>query len=241
MKVPASSLGLGAAGVLVGASSPTLRLLMGDVPVTPDAETARRWAERELADPIYHPAFNLLGWIMEKLNELLRGLNDAAQSVTWVQVVATILAVVLVVVALYVAGPVRLRRAAGRSGSHVVLGTDARSARVLRDAAARAAEVGDLDAAVLNGYRAIVRSLEERAVLAERPGRTAHEASVEAAARFPALAERLHRAGRLFDDVCYGHAPAVRSDHDELRALDGDIERARPEAATPVHALVAPR
>ena len=215
--------------------------MVNDVPVTPDAETARRWAERELTDPIYHPAFNLLGWIMEKLNALLRGLNDAAQTVTWVQVVATLLAVALVVVALYVAGPVRMRTRAGRNGSHVVLGEDARTARELREAAERAAETGDLDGAVLNGYRAIVRSLEERAVLAERPGRTAHEASEEAATRFPALAERMHRAGRTFDDVCYGHAPAVRTDHDELRALDGDLAQARPESVGPGPVLAAPR
>jgi len=241
VRASASVLGLGAASALVGASSPMARVLAGDVPVTPDAETARRWAERELTDPIYHPAFTLLGWIMEKLQELLRGLNDAAQSVTVVQVLATLLAVALVVVSLYVAGPVRLRRAAGRVRSHVVLGTDVRTARELRDAAERAAESGDLDEAVLYGYRAIVRSLEERAVLAERPGRTAHEASDEAAARFPTLADRLHRAGRLFDDVCYGHAPAGRADHDELRALDGDLEHARPDVGSPVPALAAPR
>ena len=214
---------------------------MNDVPVTPDAETARRWAERELSDPVYHPAFNLLGWIIEKLNELLRGLNAAAQTVTWVQVVATLLAVALVIVTLYVAGPVRMRRAAGRSGSHVVLGEDARSARELREAAAQAAAAGDLDEAVLNGYRAIVRSLEERAVLEQRPGRTAHEASDEAAARFPALAERLHRAGRTFDDVCYGHSPAARSDHDAIRTLDDDLAQARPETPVTVLAPAAPR
>ncbi|MHB1492057.1 MAG: DUF4129 domain-containing protein [Cellulomonas sp.] len=237
----ASLLGLGAATALTSASSRAVHLMVNDVPVTPDAETARRWAERELTDPIYHPAFNLLGWIMEKLNALLRGLNDAAQTVTWVQVVATLLAVALVIVALYVAGPVRMRAAAGRNGSHVVLGDDARSARELRQAAERAAETGDLDGAVLNGYRAVVRSLEERAVLAERPGRTAHEASEEAAARFPALAERLHQAGRTFDDVCYGHTPAVRTDHDELRALDGDLAQARPESVGPALVLAAPR
>ena len=237
MRASASVLGLGA----VGASSRALHLVVNDVPVTPDAETARRWAERELSDPIYHPAFNLLGWIMEKLDELLRGLNAAAQSVTWVQVVATLLAVALVIVTLYVAGPVRLRRAAGRDESHVVLGEDARSARELREAARRAAEAGDLDGAVLNGYRAIVRSLEERAVLEERPGRTAHEASGEAAARFPALAERLHHAGRTFDDVCYGHSPAASSDHDAIRTLDDALAHARPEPLSPVLAPVAPR
>ncbi len=241
MKASLTVVWLGAVNARAAASRPLVHLLAGDVPVAPDAETARRWAERELSDPIYHPAFNLLGWITEKLTELLRGLNDAAQTVTWVQVVGTLLAVALVIVALYVAGPVRMHRAALRNESHVVLGEDARSARDLRDAAERAAAAGDLDEAVLNGYRAVVRSLEERAVLAERPGRTAHEASEEAAARFPMLADRLHHAGRTFDDVCYGHAAAVRNDHDGLRALDADLARARPESVGPALTPAAPR
>lgn len=213
--------------------------LVADAPVTPDPETARRWAESELRDPIYHPSFNLLGWLQEKISELLDGLGRASQELTVIQVVAVAVVIVVVVLALYVAGPVRRSRSGPRS--HVVLGAEERSAQDLRDAAGRSAAQGRYDDAVIDGYRAIVRSLEERAVLDSRPGRTAHEASTEAARRFPALSERLHRVGRLFDDICYGHTGAVAIDHDVVRTLDRDLLAARPEDPAGVAELVAPR
>ena len=222
-------------GQLLGSSG----LLGGDVPVAPDADTARRWAQSELTDPIYHPSFSILGWIWDKLSALLAGLGRASSELTLLQVLAVVLVVVLVVVAIYVAGPVRRNRSAAQS--NVVLGTEVRSANQLREAAARSAERGDFEAAVVDGFRAIVRSLEERVILDPRPGRTAHEAATDAAARFPALADRLHRAGRLFDDVCYGHTGARAPDHELVRALDRDLTDSRPEPVGRDAELVAPR
>ena len=66
----------------------------------------------------------------------------------------------------------------------------------------------------LERFRAIVRELEERAVLAEQPGRTAGEAAAAAAGRLPALAAELAAAARLFDDVRYGGRVATPAAHD---------------------------
>ena len=57
--------------------------------------------------------------------------------------------------------------------------------------------------------RAIVRSLEERALLDPRPGRTADEAAAEAGRALPAHADRLRAAARDFDDVTYGGRTAT--------------------------------
>jgi hypothetical protein len=78
----------------------------------------------------------------------------------------------------------------------------------------------------------VVRSLEERAVLDERPGVTAHEAVEAAALRLPDLVADLRAAGRLFDDVAYGDVPARERDDEALRLLDRDVAAARPLAAT---------
>ncbi|KGM15659.1 hypothetical protein N867_06660, partial [Actinotalea fermentans ATCC 43279 = JCM 9966 = DSM 3133] len=151
---------------------PAARILQ-DVPVDPDAGTAREWAEAELADPIYHQGQSLLDRIVEWLVDLV---NDARASAVNVDartaglVLVAILAVVLVAVLLYT-GPVRRARRARASTE--VFEDDARSAAEMRASADALAAAGRWSEAVLDRFRALLRSLEERAVLAERPGWTA--------------------------------------------------------------------
>ena len=65
-------------------------------------------------------------------------------------------------------------------------------------------------------------------MLDERAGRTAHEAAVDASAALPSCADGLHRASRLFDDVCYGDADATADDDAWLRELDRTVAATRP-------------
>ncbi|NEA03407.1 DUF4129 domain-containing protein, partial [Streptomyces sp. SID10116] len=58
--------------------------------------------------------------------------------------------------------------------------------------------------AVQERMRAVVRALEERALLDPRPGRTADEAAAEAGRTLPSHTDRLRAAARAFDDVTYG-------------------------------------
>lgn len=76
--------------------------------------------------------------------------------------------------------------------------------------------------------RAIVRSLEERALLDPRPGRTADEAAAEAGRALPGHATRLRSAARDFDDVTYGGRTAGQSTYLALRALDTELDEAKP-------------
>ena len=96
---------------------------------------------------------------------------------------------------------------------------------------------------MLERYRAIVRGLEERAVLDERAARTAHEAALAAAARLPALGAELVAAGRTFDDVAYGDEPATAQDDSRLRDLDARVQDARSTPGVEVTdlAVAAPR
>ncbi len=195
----------------------------------PDAETARRWAVAELADPIYHRRESLLDlalrWLLERFAEMQNAIGGLD-----VRLAALVLAVVVVAgvaIALAVAGPVRRARRA-RQGSAEVFVDDERTAAELRASADALAGEGRWSEAVLDRFRAILRSLDERAVLDDRPGRTAHEAAVEAAGALPSCGTDLIRASRLFDDVCYGDSHATADDDAWLRELDATVRRAKP-------------
>ncbi|MDO8108586.1 DUF4129 domain-containing protein [Isoptericola sp. b441] len=210
-----------------------LAALSTDVPVDPDADQARRWLEAELLDPVYHhsPSLleRLLAWVQEQIANIGPALARVDPLVAGSVVVGV--AVLVAVVALLVAGPVRRSRGTER-GSHEVLADETRSAAELRSAADTHAAAGRLDAAVLDRFRALLRSLEERAVLDPRPGRTAHEAAEAGAVRFPERAADLRAAGRLFDDVCYGDSHADGAGYRWIAGLDDEIARTRPDART---------
>lgn len=199
-----------------------------DVPVDPDAAEAARWAEAELADPIYHQRESLLtkalGWVLEQLQDARVVLTGVDPRVAALVVAALVLIGGLI--ALLVAGPVARARRAQRSAE--VFGSDRRTAAELRASADDLASRGLWTEAVLDRFRAMLRSLEERALLDERPGRTAHEAAYEVAARIPSRSDDLHRAARLFDDLCYGDAVATADDDTWLRRVDDRLADSRP-------------
>lgn len=218
--------------------------LAAEVPVVPDADQAREWAREELADPLYHQRPSLLSqaidWILEQLDRML----DAAGSVDvrLASLVLGVLVVVGVAVVLLVAGPVRRARRQRQRESAEVFTDDDRTAAEMRASADAFAAAGRWNEATLDRFRAILRSLEERAVLDERPGWTADEASAVAASVLPPCADDLRAASRLFDDVCYGDRAAGPDDDAWLRGVDQRVQAARPvAAATAPDLLAAPR
>ncbi|WP_413450987.1 DUF4129 domain-containing protein [Georgenia phoenicis] len=211
------------------------------MPVEPDAEEARRWAEEELSRSAYDTEPNLLerawAWFVEQLQRLVELEVSAPPNV--VPVIVVVGAVVLLAVALYLAGPVRARWRGGPSRSHAVFDdADATSADLTASADA-AARRGDWPTAVLMRFRAVIRSLDERAVLDDRPGLTAHEASTAAARQLPDCAAGLTWAGNLFDDVCYGSATPGEAEDARLRELATAVARSRPVSPAAVGATWA--
>lgn len=197
-------------------------------PVTPDATTARQWAVDELSRPEYHHADNLLVRLLRWLSEQFHGVPVLGVSPGLAALVVVGILAVVVLVALWVAGPVRRSRRA--VGARSVLGhDDRRTAAQLRSAADAAAAGGDYSLAVAERFRAIVRDLEERAVLDERPGRTALEVSAEAGRVLLTAARALADGAELFDDVVYGQRPATAADDAAMRAADQQVRAARRE------------
>ncbi|MFU8839854.1 MAG: DUF4129 domain-containing protein [Nitriliruptoraceae bacterium] len=83
---------------------------------------------------------------------------------------------------------------------------------------------GDLDAALRARYVAAVVTLEERGLLASRPGRTIRELDAELAARLPELAPRLAAAGRRVEPVVFAGHEATRGD---LEVVDAALTAVR--------------
>ncbi|HEX5331007.1 MAG TPA: DUF4129 domain-containing protein [Cellulomonas sp.] len=203
-----------------------LALAASAVPVTPGADEARSWLEDELLDPAYHSSRSLLQRFLDWLQQQFEGTpRFGAPSLVVAAVVVGVLLVVAVL-AFWVAGPVRRSRRVRTVGA-LRAGDDRRTADQLRSAADQAAAQGQWSLAVAERFRAIVRDLEQRTVLDDRPGRTADEAVDAAAARLPELGADLRRAARRFDDVVYGDEPADASDDTWLRGLDQAVASAR--------------
>lgn len=203
--------------------------IAADVPVDPDSDTAQRWAREELADPIYHGRESLLTlimrWLRDKYAEAQESLASVGTSHGLI-VLAAVIAVVIVVVVI-LAGPVRRTRASARASAEVFV-EDARTTAELRASADALAAAGRWSEAFLDRFRCLLRSLEERAILDDRPGRTAHEAAAEAAAALPPCTADLHKASRIFDGVCYGHAETGPTDDAWLRTVDALVQGTRP-------------
>ncbi|MFC4245237.1 DUF4129 domain-containing protein [Gryllotalpicola reticulitermitis] len=203
-------------------------------PLTPDDDTARRWLGTELAKPEYAAArpswFDLLSQrVADWFGSLhLHGAGSGASA--WLAVIGAVLAAVVIAGAMLRFGLPRLNR---RARAERLAGevADTRTAAQLRAAADRATGRGDWELAVIERFRAIAASLAERTVVAVRPGTTAHEVALAAAAVFPAEDGALRAAATTFDAARYLGRRMSAGEHDRLRALDERLLRTTPAFA----------
>jgi hypothetical protein len=201
-------------------------------PVTIPRDPAREAARRELSKGMYHendPSLfqRALNAFWDWLDRLFGTAASAAPGGA-----VGLLVVILFVVAVLAALWWRLGTPRRQPTSAPVLFDErTRSAAEHRAAAEAHAAQGHWNQAVQERMRAVVRSLEERALLDVRPGRTADEAAAEAGRALPAQADRLCAAAREFDDVTYGGRSAGEQSYRRLAELDRDLENTRPSLA----------
>ncbi|RBM21482.1 DUF4129 domain-containing protein [Streptomyces sp. PT12] len=203
-------------------------------PVTVDRVPAQEDAERELSRQIYtehEPGLvrRIWSWVWDRIFGFL---DEAAFRTPggWFGLLVIAVAVIALLIALRIRlGTVRNARGPAAPGA---LFTDRpRTADEHRAAAERHAHAAHWTPAVQERLRAIVRSLEERALLDPRPGRTANEAAAEAARPLPGLATELRAAATTFDGVTFGGLPAAPDDYARLAGLDERLARAKPDLA----------
>ncbi|MFE0476827.1 DUF4129 domain-containing protein [Streptomyces sp. NPDC058947] len=201
-------------------------------PLTVPRDPAREAARRELSKRMYHeddPSLfqRALDAFWDWLGKLLNAASTATPGGT-LGLVVIVLAVVAVLAALWW----RLGTPRRQPTSSATLFDDRpRSAADHRAAAEAHAAQGHWNQAVQERMRALVRALEERALLDARPGRTADEAAAEAGRALPAHTDRLRTAARDFDDVTYGGRSATEQSYHRMAELDRDLERTKPHLA----------
>ncbi|WP_454320943.1 DUF4129 domain-containing protein [Streptomyces phaeoluteigriseus] len=202
-------------------------------PVTVPRDPAREAARRELSKRLYHendPSLfeRALNAFWDRLGDVFGAASTAAPGgALGLTVIA--LAVAAVAAALWW----RLGTPRRRPPSAAALFDDRpRSAADHRAAAEAHAAQGHWNQAVQERMRAIVRSLEERALLDTRPGRTADEAAAEAGHTLPAHTARLRSAAHDFDDVTYGGRTATEQAYQRIAGLDRDLDHTKPRLTT---------
>jgi hypothetical protein len=202
-----------------------------DVPVTVPRGPARQDAEDELSEPLYHrddPGLieRAIDWTWEKLGEVLGAVADVAPGGA-VGLTIVIIVLVLLLAALWARLGTPRRQA--RPSGHGLFEDRPRSAAEHRATAEAHAAAGRWSEALQERMRALVRSLEERALLDPRPGRTADEAATEAGRVLPGQAGRLHAAAVDFDEVTYAGRSADEPAYHRVRTLDETVRGTTPQ------------
>ncbi|CAM3078705.1 DUF4129 domain-containing protein [Actinomyces slackii] len=203
-----------------------------EAPATPGADEARRAAREELARPIYREPPNLL----ERLWEWILKHADASTAIPgvspWVSVVIVTLSATLIIAALVLLlRRLTVPRRAARPGDELF--SDDRDAAALALAADQAAQRQDYATAVIERFRAIIRSLDEHGIIEEYPGMTALESVGLAAEGLPAgeVILDLRQAAALFDSVRYGDVLAGHEQDEWMRDLAQRVTRAARSAS----------
>lgn len=166
----------------------------------------------------------VFGWLSERLTDLVLTVSQAVPGGWWPLLAIPVLLAVAIVVIRWRVGPLARRRA--RPDPIFVADRD-RTAAEHRALAERAVASADLDTAVRELFRALVRELTERSILDERPGRTAGEVATEVAALTPGQADVFSAAAGAFDAVCYGRHPATAEAVEAVRAADDAARQLR--------------
>ncbi|MEU6104237.1 DUF4129 domain-containing protein [Streptomyces flaveolus] len=198
-------------------------------PVTTPRDPAQEAARRELSKRMYHD--NDPSWVQRALNALWDWIDELFARASTATPGGTLGLVVVIVAVLAVLGALWWRLGTPRRtpvSAPALFDDRPRSAADHRAAAEAHAAQGHWSQAVQERMRAVVRALEERALLDIRPGRTADEAATEAGRALPAHGGRLRAAARDFDDVAYGGRPGTEQSYRRLADLDRDLERSKP-------------
>ncbi|MDF8263058.1 DUF4129 domain-containing protein [Luteipulveratus flavus] len=204
------------------------RLLPADPPLDPSGAQGRELLRTELRKLPYGEHRTLLerlqDWIGERVDRAA-----ASGASLFGQILILVAAAAIVAVVAYAATRARRGRLARESAEpEAVLTETGLSAADYRRRAAQAEAAGDHAAATLDWFRALVRTGEERALLDERPGGTAHELAGALGRFFPGDAPALRVAGDVFDGVRYGEQRVDATGSARMRALEERLRHRRP-------------
>ena len=197
-------------------------------PFTPDADDAQRLAEDELAKGMYSDSPTLMErffqWLEESLWRIGYEINPDSGGAGSYAVIVAILAVIAVFI-FFALQRSRIGKIARSGDARTELFGDDRSSAHLFASASKAEAAGDLNLTVIELYRAIIRSLDERGLIKVVPGMTALEAARAGADRIGAQ-DLFLRCAHTFNAIYYWSGQATHDDVQALRALHQEIATA---------------
>jgi hypothetical protein len=206
--------------------------MAAEPPVLPGAEEARRWAAEELSQAEYRDAAP--GWLetlWEDFVEWFSSLDGSAEAGSTVPSPVIGIVIALIIAAAVVIAKPRLNPKARRA-KEVFEPASVLTATDYRQRAETYAAAGNWGDAVVERFRAMVRSAEDRAILDPQPGRTADEVARDLALPFSGEARRLVRAAATFDAVRYGNTAADAADYQAMAGVDNALEALKPVRPT---------
>jgi hypothetical protein len=205
--------------------------MAAEPPVLPDAAEAQRWAAEELAKPEYRDAApSWLDTLWRNFLDWLQSLDGSPGDAAPVPSPVIVLVIAAVIAAAIILARPRLN-ARARQARDVFESEPALAAADYRMRAEAAASAGKWGDAVVDRFRAVVRSAEDRAILDPQPGRTADEAARALSAPFTSESGRLSRAAAVFDGIRYGNRSAGSADYQEMVGLDAALDAMKPAPA----------
>ena len=205
--------------------------------------SAQQAARRELARPEYrHSGPSVIHRVTDWIGRQLGRLLDASGSGGHALLLVVVIAIAFAVVVLARSGlPGRRGRTNVGTAADPLAGIDAREHRRLAsgyEADGRYAE------ALREWLRAAVATIEERGILAARPGRTGARTAAEAGPLLPGAAADLGASTTAFDEVWFGGRTATQDDaataHRAADAVRAERARSEPDAATTPAGIAAP-
>ncbi len=208
--------------------------MAAEPPVLPDSAEARRWAIEELAKPEYRDAApSWLDTLWRNFLDWLQSLDGSSGESAAVPSPVIALVIAAIIAAAIILARPRLN-ARARRAKDVFESEAAMSAMDYRNRSEAAAAAGKWGDAVVDRFRAVVRSAEDRTILDAQPGRTADEAARALSVPFNHESGRLLRAAAVFDGIRYGNRAAGSADYQEMVGLDSALEAMKPvPAASP--------
>jgi len=207
-------------------------MIAGGLPLIPDGDEAREWAERELARPVYAAAEPTpLDRIARSVAEFFDALFNSDLPAGWSGPLALVIGLLvagLITAAFLIWGRPRLSPRSTPAPLDLFGEAERRSAAELRRDATAQAAAGRWDDAIVLRFRALARGVAERGILEPAPGATVHAFAQQAGRAFPSEDRRLDAAASAFDDVRYLRRPGTPELYAAVAEADDAVTDARP-------------
>ncbi|MBB2976312.1 hypothetical protein FHX49_001886 [Microbacterium endophyticum] len=198
--------------------------LLTAVPLIPDGDEARGWAEDELSRSAYEIARpTAFDRAVSGFVDFVERILNTEVSGGWgrsLAIIAVLVVIALIIVGFLIWGRPRARVRVHPHTAELFGVRETRSAAELRNAAQDLASEKKWSEAIVVRFRALALSLTERGLIETPPGTTAQGFARRAARIVPSHGKALVHAATLFDDIRYLRRNGEERHYAQLAEID---------------------